>query len=136
MILSRPANDWMRRRAAVASLSLSFRLTVQRQHGPCRPDRRDASQRRGPRRRAIQGPYGRPPFVAIDTSVAAIRILNVVIVILRHVVCGEFALAITAARLRAFPAGDFLDNGYVGAASEKTRQANITLARTAFVRAP
>jgi hypothetical protein len=68
--------------------------------------------------------------VAIDTSVAAIRILNVVIVILRHVVCGEFAPAITAARLRAFPLRDFLDSGYVGVASKKAHQANITVART------
>ena len=46
-------------------------------------------------------------IVVTDTSVAAIRILNVVIVVLRDVVCGEFAPAITAARLRTFPLRDF-----------------------------
>jgi hypothetical protein len=46
-------------------------------------------------------------IVAIDTSAAAIRILNVVIVILRIVVmCGEFAPAIAAALLKTLP-GDF-----------------------------
>jgi hypothetical protein len=68
--------------------------------------------------------------VAIDTSVAAIRILNVVIVILRSVVCGEFAPAITATLSRTFPE-DFFDNDYVGVASRKAHQVNFTLARTA-----
>jgi hypothetical protein len=71
-------------------------------------------------------------IVAIDTSAAAIRILNVVIVILRIVVmCGEFAPAIAAALLKTLP-GDFLDKRYVGVASKKAHQVNFTLARTAF----
>ena len=66
--------------------------------------------------------------MAIDSSAAAIRILNVVIVVLRVVLCGELALAITAAWLRTFPA-DFSVEEYVGVASENARRVNITLAR-------
>jgi hypothetical protein len=54
--------------------------------------------------------------------------LDVVIVVLRVVLCGELALAITAAWLRTFPA-EFSVEEYVGVASENARRVNITLAR-------
>jgi hypothetical protein len=77
----------------------------------------------------------------IDTSAAAIRILDRVIVILRVVVvCGEFARAITATLWKTLPGyffvyNNFVYNNYVGIRPEKAHRVNITLARTALTTA-
>jgi len=61
--------------------------------------------------------------------------LDVVIIVLRVVLCGELALAITAAWLRTFPA-DFSVDEYVGVASENARGVSITLARRCVNESP
>jgi hypothetical protein len=69
-------------------------------------------------------------IAAIDTSAVAIMVLNVVIVVVRVVMCGKLAIAIAASSLRTFP-GDFLDKSYIGVASDNAHRVNITPARRA-----
>jgi hypothetical protein len=67
-------------------------------------------------------------IAVIDTSAAAIRVLNKVIVVLRIVVlCGEFALAITAALLRTLPA-DFVDKSSLGISQKSPSEHHANLA--------